>query len=70
MERNEAEAVAASEIEVGDDVFFPNSRKPQTVEGILAESNLIHLSIPETTWKIAPDFQVRRVVKPQTEEEQ
>lgn len=61
----ESETVRASEIEVGDEVHFPNSRKPQEVAGVLAniETGVITLVARDANWQLGPDADVRRVVK-------
>jgi hypothetical protein len=50
---------SASEIQVGDKVHFPNSRRAVPVEQILSEGeNTITLISEKSRWMMIPDFKV------------
>lgn len=61
----EAEHVPASELNVGDDLFFPNSRGAQEIESIVddEETGVRAITAGTTVWHCASDFEVKRVKK-------
>lgn len=59
-----SETVKATEIKEGDEVFFPNSRHPQTVTKVehdpVARTNTLHAE--EAQWVCADTYDVKRKV--------
>lgn len=60
----DSEQVKASEIQVGDLVFFPNSRKAQVVESVVENAASRTFIAADASWTMGPDISVRREIKP------
>lgn len=62
---NQRETVAVSEIKVGDEVYFPNSRKPSKVSNTFTDSTgtTIVSERGDVRWTMSPDFEVSRLVE-------
>lgn len=50
----------AGDVEVGDQVYFPNSRRPRTVGQVVVENQQVHLVSDDaaTKWMMNADFEV------------
>lgn len=63
MAEQTVEEVLASELVVGDEVWIPNSRKPQAIDSITTEEDRVVLIVGDATWQTRASFTVRRVAK-------
>jgi hypothetical protein len=57
------EEVEANTLQVGDEVWIPNSRKPQAIDSIVPNAASITLYVGDAQWVVNPATVVRKVVK-------
>lgn len=71
--RTQREEVPASEVKVGDLIFFPSSRKPQEVTDVYEPENVqqptVVLSGVRQQWHLRPENIVARQIQVETNEE-
>lgn len=62
VKEDTSEKVAASQLLVGDRIFFPNSRTAQDIESIVddEDTNSRAVTAGTTCWTVQNDYEVRR----------
>ena len=63
MPKPKTEEIPAEEVSVGDEIHFPNSRKPQKVEQVSQQGGITTLVAADATWQVTSALPVRRVIK-------
>lgn len=60
---SESNSVVVTEVQVGDLVKFPNSRKPQPVTQVVTDGDFVTLHAEKTQWQINATHEVVRVTE-------
>lgn len=56
--------IKASEVNIGDKIHFPNSRKPQAVETIEQQGDNINFVAGDAKWLVPADWDIRKEDEP------
>ena len=62
------EEIEATEIEPGNEVFFPNSRLPQKIDSVVQGAGGTTLISGDAQWLIGAGIKVKRLVQTSDEE--